>query len=122
MDWSAKLFGLSDAFLNESGVGGGVIQTSASDSGLTAVIAARSRYTRLHPEVPLEDLLMYVTTETHSLGTKTALILGLSCRSLEVKPEDEYALRGDTLNAAILEDRARGKHPFVLSKGHQYVP
>lgn len=25
MDWSAKLFGLSDAFLNTSGVGGGVM-------------------------------------------------------------------------------------------------
>ena len=93
------------------------MQTSASDSALTAVISARSRYTRLHPDVSLEDMLMYVTTQTHSLGTKAALILGLSCRSLEVKPEDEYALRKDTLNAAILEDKARGKHPFVLSKG-----
>jgi aromatic-L-amino-acid decarboxylase len=30
MDWSAKLFGLSDAFLNTSGVGGGVLQVFAS--------------------------------------------------------------------------------------------
>ena len=118
MDWSAQLFGLSDAFLNTSGVGGGVLQTSASDSALIAIVAARSRYTRRDPNVRLEDLLIYVTTETHSLGTKAALILGLSCRSLWVNPEDEYALRGETLNAAILEDKANGKHPFALSKYH----
>jgi aromatic-L-amino-acid/L-tryptophan decarboxylase len=116
MDWAAKLFGLGDVFFNTSGVGGGVLHTTASDSALTAVVAARSRYTRLHPEVAIEDLLMYVTTQTHSLGTKAALILGLSCRSLEVKPEDEYGLRGDTLRSAILEDKANGKHPFILSK------
>ncbi|KAF8531528.1 pyridoxal phosphate-dependent transferase [Gautieria morchelliformis] len=114
MDWAAKLFGLSDVFFNTSGVGGGVLHTTASDSALTAVVAARSRYTRLHPEVAIEDLVMYVTTQTHSLGTKAALILGLSCRPLEVKPEDEYGLRGDTLHSAILEDKANGKHPFIL--------
>lgn len=116
MDWSAKLFGLSDIFLNMSGVGGGVIQTSASDSALTAIVAARAHYTRLYPEVRLEDLLIYVTTETHNLGIKAALVLGLSCRSLEVKAEDEYGLRGGTLSTAIQDDKANGKHPFVLSK------
>jgi aromatic-L-amino-acid/L-tryptophan decarboxylase len=116
MDWSAKLFGLDDVFLNTSRVGGGVLQTTASDSALTAVVAARSRYTRLHPEVAMEDLLVYVTTQTHSIGTKAALILGLSCRLLEVKAEDEYGLRGYTLASAILQDKANGKHPFILSK------
>lgn len=28
MDWSAKLFGLDEIFLNEKGVGGGVLQVS----------------------------------------------------------------------------------------------
>ncbi|KAF8585535.1 aromatic-L-amino-acid decarboxylase [Ramaria rubella] len=114
MDWSAKLFGLSEAFYNTSGIGGGVIQTTASDSALTAVVAARHRYTHLHPEVPLEKLVIYVTTQTHSLGKKAALILGLSYRALEVKPEDAYGLRGSVFSDAIQEDKANGKHPFIL--------
>ncbi|KIP09950.1 hypothetical protein PHLGIDRAFT_28767 [Phlebiopsis gigantea 11061_1 CR5-6] len=114
MDWSAKLFGLADHFLNSSEVGGGVMQTTASDSALVAIVAARSRYTSQHPEAKLEDLVIYTTTQTHSLGVKAALVLGLECRSLEVKPEDRFALRGETLRRALAEDAAKGKRPFVL--------
>ncbi|KAJ3529049.1 hypothetical protein NM688_g7910 [Phlebia brevispora] len=114
MDWSAKLFGLADHFLNSGGVGGGVMQTTASDSALVAVIAARSLYTSTHPAVKLEDLVIYTTTQTHSLGVKAGLVLGLACRTLEVSAEDQYALRGDTLRKALEEDEAQGKHPFIL--------
>ncbi|KAG9102848.1 hypothetical protein FRC06_000962 [Ceratobasidium sp. 370] len=114
MDWSAKLFGLDTAFCIESGVGGGVILTTASDSALTAVIAARSRYTRLHPGVPLDSLVIYGTSQTHSLGAKAALVLGLQFRAIQVDIKDNFALRGDTLKSAIEEDLGRGKHPFVL--------
>lgn len=116
MDWSAKLFHLGDIFLNSSRIGGGVIQTTASDSALVAVVAARASYQRRHPEVPLNELLIYFTTATHALGVKTGLILGLKCRALEVKAEDNYSLRGEELSAAIEEDRAVGMHPFVLSQ------
>lgn len=114
MDWSAKLFGLADHFLNSSETGGGVIQTTASDSALVAVVAARSRYTTQHPEVKLENLIIYTTTQTHSLGVKAALILGLECRALNVTSEDQFALKGITLEKALAEDTAKGKHPFVL--------
>ena len=90
------------------------IKTTASDSGLVAIVAARSLYTSKHPEANLKDLVIYTTTQTHSLGIKAGLVLGLECRALEVTPEDKYALRGETLKKAIEEDEARGKHPFVL--------
>lgn len=35
MDWSAKLFGLADHFLNSSETGGGVIQVRYSNSPAT---------------------------------------------------------------------------------------
>ncbi|KAF8528411.1 pyridoxal phosphate-dependent transferase [Hysterangium stoloniferum] len=114
MDWSAKLFGLSDAFLNISGIGGGVIHTTASDSALTAVVAARAHFSRRHPEIPMEQLVLYITTQTHSLGIKASLILGITCRALEVKVEDDYGLRGDVLRAALEEDKTNGRHPFML--------
>ena len=138
MDWAAKLFGLADHFLNSSQIGGGVLQvdslyfathnivsytffdaqTTASDSGLVAIVAARSRYSAQNPSAKLEDMIVYTTTQTHSLGAKAALVLGLECRALEVTEEDRFALRGDTLRKALEEDRRRGKHPFVLSESN----
>ncbi|TFY55732.1 hypothetical protein EVJ58_g8061 [Rhodofomes roseus] len=50
----------------------------------------------------------------HSLDVKASLVLGLQFRILNVKPEDEYALRGEMLRAALEEDVARGKHVFFL--------
>ncbi|GJJ08842.1 hypothetical protein Clacol_003061 [Clathrus columnatus] len=114
MDWSAKLFHLDDVFFNSSRIGGGVMQTTASDSALVAVIAARAKYQRRHPEVPLEKLLIYFTTATHALGVKTGLILGLKCRALQVTAKNNYALQGEEVSAALEEDRAAGFHPFVL--------
>jgi len=78
------------------------------------VVAARSSYQRSHPDARLEDLLLYVTTQTHSLGAKAALVLGLKMRALEVTRTDNFALRGKTLLAALEEDRQRGLHPFML--------
>jgi aromatic-L-amino-acid decarboxylase len=115
MDWLAKLFQLSPDFLNTSGVGGGALQTTASDSALTAVVAARSRFQKLHPDVPMEELIIYVTSQTHSLGSKAALILGLKVRALAVTAEDDYGLRGSTLEEALKEDAERDLKPFVLS-------
>ena len=134
MDWAAKLFALSPDFYNTSGVGGGVIQvnlhfiyfkrqfefscnveTTASDSALVAVVAARSRYLRQHPSIPMENLVIYTTTQTHSLGKKAGLVLGLSTRAIPVDPVDDFALRGTELNRAIEEDLKNGKKPFILS-------
>jgi aromatic-L-amino-acid decarboxylase len=64
----------------------------------------------------MEDLVIYTTTQTHSLGLKTGLVLGLSVRALEVKSEDEFALRGETLQAALDDDEKQGKNPFILSE------
>lgn len=114
MDWSAKLFGLEGNFLTSSGVGGGVLQTTASDAALLASVVARSRYTRLHPGVSLDKMMIYGTTQTHSLGAKAALILGMQFRALEVTLEDNFSLRGSTLSRALEEDRANGLHPYLL--------
>lgn len=66
----------------------------------------------------MEDLVIYTTTQTHSLGLKAGLVLGLSVRILEVRSEDNFALRGATLQAALDDDEQQGKKPFILSKLH----
>ncbi|KAH8827344.1 pyridoxal phosphate-dependent transferase [Flagelloscypha sp. PMI_526] len=114
MDWMVKLLGLSPRFLNSSGMGGGCIQTSASESLLVSMVAARSRYLRRHPDVNLEDLCIYVTTQTHSIGLKGGMVLGLPVRVLPVTEEDGYSLRASTLRGALKQDLANGRHPFIF--------
>ncbi|KAH9989806.1 pyridoxal phosphate-dependent transferase [Russula vinacea] len=117
MDWAAKMFGLHGVFWNVNEVGGGVIQTTASDSALTAIVAARTRYLNEHPGTTLESLVIYVTTQTHSFGQKAAMILGLRIRAIDVDvtvTTDNTGLTGEGLRAAVKEDHAQGLHPFVL--------
>ena len=79
-------------------------------------VAARARYLRENPDAKLEDLIIYTSTQTHSLGVKAGLVLGLEVRALEVAAEDEYALRGETVRTALAGDTARGKKPFLLGE------
>jgi aromatic-L-amino-acid decarboxylase len=80
------------------------------------VVAARSRYQRLHPDVPIDKLVVYTTTQTHSLGLKAGLILGLPVHAIPVRCEDNYSLRGQGLREAIEKDKAEGMHPFVIGE------
>ncbi|KAF8479749.1 pyridoxal phosphate-dependent decarboxylase [Russula ochroleuca] len=118
MDWAAKMFGLHGVFWNVNEVDGGVIQTTASDSALTAIVTARTRYIDEHPGTTLESLVIYVTTLTHSFGKKAAMVLGLRIRVIDVDATvaaDNTGLTGEGLRAAVEEDRAQGLHPFVLN-------
>lgn len=90
-------------------------QTSASDSALVSVVAARSKYQREHPHIKMEDLVIYTTSQTHSLGAKAGVVLGLQVRSLDVKSEDDFSLRGNTLREALEEDAKIGRKAFILS-------
>ncbi|CAA7259160.1 unnamed protein product [Cyclocybe aegerita] len=114
MDWAASFLGLSPAFTNASGIGGGVIQTTASDSVLATVVAARARYQREHPDVKLEDLVIYTTSQTHSLGSKAGLVFGVHVRAIDVDLDDQLSLRGEALRNALEEDARIGRHPFIL--------
>jgi hypothetical protein len=69
----------------------------------------------------MEKLVLYTTTQTHSLGKKAGLVLGLKVRALEVTAEDDFALRGETLEMALKEDVNAGLHPFILGMLYQWI-
>jgi aromatic-L-amino-acid decarboxylase len=81
-----------------------------------AIVAARSLYIRDHPDTKMEDLVIYTTTQTHSLGSKAGLVLGIQVRAIEVSHDDQLALRGEALHNALEEDIKIGLKPFILSK------
>ena len=92
------------------------VQSTASDAALIAIVAARSSFQRQYPSAKMEELTIYTTTQTHSLGVKAGMILGIPVRSLEVHMHDAFALRGETLIKVLEEDREQGRKPFILSR------
>lgn len=83
---------------------------------MVSIVAARARYLSLYPDTPMDKLVIYVTTQTHSLGLKSGLVLGLPVFALPVRAEDNYSLRGCDLREAIEKDHVEGRHPFVISE------
>nr|XP_019008651.1 uncharacterized protein I206_06333 [Kwoniella pini CBS 10737]OCF47432.1 hypothetical protein I206_06333 [Kwoniella pini CBS 10737] len=117
VEWTAKLLGLDKMFWGSSGIGGGVIMGSASDSAFTAGIAAREkalRYLSVENGVKPSDYVIYGSTQTHSLAAKTAVMLGLPFRAVPVSIEDNYSLTGQNLKEIIDKDISNGLIPFLI--------
>ncbi|XP_059214842.1 histidine decarboxylase [Centropristis striata] len=123
MDWLCKALGLPSFFLHHhpDSRGGGILQSTVSESTLVALLAARKdKILQLQAELDQEvddsvlnsRLVAYASDQAHSSVEKAGLISLVTIRFL---PTDEkLSLRGDTLKQAIQEDRRRGLVPFML--------
>uniref|UniRef100_A0A3Q3GAR2 Histidine decarboxylase n=1 Tax=Kryptolebias marmoratus TaxID=37003 RepID=A0A3Q3GAR2_KRYMA len=123
MDWLCRALGLPVFFLHHhpDSRGGGVLQSSVSESTLVALLAARKdKILQLRAELDqdVDDsvlnarLVAYASVQAHSSVEKAGLISLVKIRFL---PTDEtLSLRGDTLKQAVQEDRRRGLVPFML--------
>lgn len=120
LDWLAKLIGLPSVFHHEDGIGGGVIQGSASDCVLVSVLAARhaalkdlkTLYPNENEGALLSRLVAYCSKLAHSCVEKAGMISLVKMRELDA--DEEFSLRGETLKKAIEEDRKMGLHPFYV--------
>ncbi|MEY2588187.1 MAG: aromatic-L-amino-acid/L-tryptophan decarboxylase [Acidimicrobiaceae bacterium] len=110
LDWLIELLDLPETFLS-TGSGGGVIQHSASDATLCAILAARDR-------VAVDDittLRAYTSTQAHSSVEKGIRVAGLRADQLRLIDVDaSCAMRPDLLAAAIEADVAAGLVPFLV--------
>ncbi|XP_077534592.1 aromatic-L-amino-acid decarboxylase [Haemaphysalis longicornis] len=122
MDWLGKAIDLPGQFLfSTPGInGGGVIQSTASECTLTAVLAAKTkittcllqRYPSLTPSQIWDKLVVYASCQAHSSVERAAL---LACVRFHVlNTDDELAVRGATLSAVIQEDRRLGYIPMAM--------
>jgi len=136
LDWLGELVGLPDAFLSRGGKGGGVIQGTASEATIVALLASRARaIARIREERglaaeeaassgALEDELsaqwcVYGSDQAHSSAKKACMVAGIPLaryRSIKAKAEDHYSLDVPALEAAMRADAAAGLRPlFVLA-------
>jgi aromatic-L-amino-acid/L-tryptophan decarboxylase len=89
----------------------GILTSGGSLSNLTAIVTAR--------EAQLgEDFaggVLYASTETHASVAKAARIAGFPASAVRLLPTDaRLRLDRDALVAAVAEDRARGRRPFLV--------
>ncbi|NWU59412.1 DCHS decarboxylase, partial [Dromas ardeola] len=122
MDWLAKMLGLPDKFLHHhpDSVGGGVLQSTVSESTLVALLAARkNKILEMKLSEPDTDesslnsrLIAYASDQAHSSVEKAGLISLVKMKFLPV--DENFSLRGETLKKAIAEDRNKGLVPVFV--------
>ncbi|NWR16293.1 DCHS decarboxylase, partial [Emberiza fucata] len=135
MDWLAKMLGLPDKFLHHhpDSVGGGVLQSTVSESTLVALLAARkNKILELKVSEPDTDesslnsrlvayasdqeknyvLTVFLILKAHSSVEKAGLISLVKIKFLPV--DEDFSLRGETLKKAIAEDRKKGLVPVFV--------
>lgn len=129
LDWLAKALGLPQCYLSTGPTrGGGVIQGSASEAVLTAMVAAREKYLTetIDPSltgdarddaiaIKRSKMVVLATTATHSSTKKAALILGVRFITIPVTHETNYSLTSSILSSALASLRERGLEPFFLT-------
>lgn len=109
LDWLVDLMGLPDGW-RSTGLGGGVIQMSASDATHVALVVARDRSAG---EGRAEDMVVYVSDQAHSSIEKGCNIAGIGhCRKIPV--DSVYAMDPDALESAIAEDLGTGLIPIAV--------
>ncbi|XP_073741131.1 aromatic-L-amino-acid decarboxylase isoform X1 [Callorhinus ursinus] len=121
MDWLGKMLKLPEAFLaGQVGEGGGVIQGSASEATLVALLAARTKVVRrLQAASPgltqgaiMEKLVAYSSDQAHSSVERAGLIGGVKIKAI---PSDgKFAMRASALQEALERDKAEGLIPFFV--------
>ncbi|XP_030637232.1 aromatic-L-amino-acid decarboxylase [Chanos chanos] len=121
LDWLGKMLRLPEEFLaGTEGKGGGVIQGTASEATLVALLAARSRMIKLiqadFPDRPEADivskLVAYSSEQAHSSVERAGLIGGVRMR--KIPTDDKFAVRGEALRRVLKEDKAAGLIPFYF--------
>ncbi|XP_076271306.1 aromatic-L-amino-acid decarboxylase-like [Rhynchophorus ferrugineus] len=119
LDWLGKAIGLPNEFLACSGgKAGGVIQGTASEATLVALLGAKAKAItaakKKNPELKESDIIAklvgYTSSQSHSSVERAGLLGGVRLRSLQ--PDENNKLRGETVEQAIKEDREAGLIPF----------
>ena len=122
MNWLAEMLTLPERFkFGTPGTkGGGILQGSASEATLVAILSARAKaidkFLRENPGKTEDDvvtkLIAYSSEQAHTCGERAARLAGVKYRALKV--DEAYSVDADLMAAAIEEDKAQGLVPFFF--------
>lgn len=126
LNWLAIALDLPKHFLFDASAptttnsGGGVIEGTASESTLAALLAARQRLRMHGVDVKRATLKVYASTQAHSSVIKAAMIAGLAdgpddTSAIKLIPtDDQFRLDPQFLANAINADIAAGHVPCMV--------
>lgn len=117
LDWMRELLDLPERFASTSANGGGVIQGTASEATLVAILSARWRATdgAVNADGDTSRLVAYSSSQAHSSIEKGLRIAGIGTDRMRLIDHDEhFGMRPDALRAAIDADRQAGLVPFFV--------
>ena len=117
MDWLVEMLDLPDRVLSSTS-GGGVIQDSASNASLCALLAGRERATRFASnEHGCEaHLVAYTSNQAHSSIEKAVTIAGIGRANLRLVDVDQnFGMRADHLAQLIETDLQAGRTPCFVA-------
>ncbi|XP_050689746.1 aromatic-L-amino-acid decarboxylase-like [Eriocheir sinensis] len=139
MDWLGQLLGLPEQFLAASGgQGGGVIQGTASEATLVALLSAKAKklsdltssgttttttssnttsddQRRVTDQLKKEHsckLVAYCSDQAHSSVERACMLGGVEVR--KVDSDEDFAMRGPALRKRVLEDLKNKMVPFLV--------
>jgi aromatic-L-amino-acid decarboxylase len=116
MDWLVDLMGLPQHFKTIK-QGGGVIQDTASNALLTALLCAREKKTNFESNKSgnKTNLVAYISTQTHSSAEKGVKIAGIGTDNLrKIEVDEQFAMIPEKLERQIKEDLEQGFAPFFV--------
>lgn len=111
-DWLVDLLGLPFSWQNRTGPGGGVLQSSASDSTHLVHVVARERAKAGRNDRP--EFVAYASGQAHSSVEKGARVAGIEhFRAIDV--DENLSLDTKALRDAIIADRNAGLTPLIVT-------
>jgi aromatic-L-amino-acid decarboxylase len=118
LDWMVELLDLPAHFRSTSAAGGGVIQGSASEATLVAVLSARWRASEgaVNRDGDTTRLVAYASAQAHSSIEKGLRIAGIGTDRVRIVAHDPatFAMDPSALAAMVAADRDAGLVPFFV--------
>ena len=126
MDWLALMLGLPEHFCFSSGKGGGVIQATASESTLIAMLCARCKVLKdngFNHKVTddqnneakysiMSRMVAYTSSQAHSSVEKAALLSATRIRMIST--DTDLAMNASALRTQIKTDKQNGFIPLIV--------
>ena len=120
-DWMLDLLDLPRSFRSDTATGGGVIQGSASEATLVAILAARWRATQgtVNDTGNTSQLVAYRTAQAHSSIDKGLRIAGIGEQRIRTVAHDaDLAMDPADLARQMAADVDAGLQPFFVCSTH----
>ena len=118
LDWMVELLDLPAHFRSTSAGGGGVIQGSASEATLVAVLSARWRASEgaVNRDGDTTRLVAYSSSQAHSSIEKGLRIAGIGTDRVRIVAHDPatFAMDPTALATMVAADRDAGLVPFFV--------